>query len=142
MAVLTKRVSTFPAKLENENAVQEFLARALDEADPACPPKARKDLRLAVEELFVNAARYAYAPKEGDVEVIVRVSDSPNGARVTLRDAGVPFDPFGHADPAAPSSVEETPVGGLGILMVKRLVDACSYVYEDGCNTVTVEKRW
>ena len=59
-----------------------------------------------------------------------------------LRDGGVPFDPFGHADPEAPRSVEETPIGGLGIMMVKRLMDAHSYRYVDGCNEVTIAKCW
>ena len=58
------------------------------------------------------------------------------------RGDGVPFDPFGHADPEAPRSVEETPIGGLGIMMVKRLMDAHSYRYVDGCNEVTIAKRW
>ena len=45
-------------------------------------------------------------------------------------------------DPEAPRSVEETPIGGLGIMMVKRLMDAHSYRYVDGCNEVTIAKRW
>ena len=48
------------AALGNEPAVQRFLTEALGTTE--CPPKARKELRLAVEELFVNVARYAYDP--------------------------------------------------------------------------------
>ena len=88
------------AALGNEPAVQRFLTEALETTE--CPPKARKELRLAVEELFVNVARYAYDPGSG----------------------------------------EETPIGGLGIMMVKRLMDAHSYRYVDGCNEVTIAKRW
>ena len=97
---------------------------------------------MAVEELFVNVARYAYDPGSGDVEVSVSLASDGCGARVVLRDGGVPFDPFGHADPEAPRSVEEAPIGGLGIMMVKRLMDAHSYRYVDGCNEVTIAKRW
>ena len=128
------------AAVGNEDDVQQFLAEMLSATD--CPPKARKELRLAVEELFVNVAHYAYAPGSGDVEVSVAIADVGRGAQVVLRDGGVPFDPFGHADPAAPRSVEEAPIGGLGILMVKRLMDRCAYRHVDGCNEVTVAKRW
>ena len=128
------------AALGNEPAVQRFLTEALETTE--CPPKARKELRLAVEELFVNVARYAYDPGSGDVEVSVSLASDGCGARVVLRDGGVPFDPFGHADPEAPRSVEETPIGVLGIMMVKRLMDAHSYRYVDGCNEVTIAKRW
>ena len=128
------------AALGNEPAVQRFLTEALGTTE--CPPKARKELRLAVEELFVNVARYAYDPGSGDVEVSVSLASDGCGARVVLRDGGVPFDPFGHADPEAPRSVEEAPIGGLGIMMVKRLMDAHSYRYVDGCNEVTIAKRW
>lgn len=48
----------------------------------------------------------------------------------------------GTPTPEAPRSVEETPIGGLGIMMVKRLMDAHSYRYVDGCNEVTIAKRW
>ena len=128
------------AALGNEPVVQRFLTEALETTE--CPPKARKELRLAVEELFVNVARYAYDPGSGDVEVSVSLASDGCGARVVLRDGGVPFDPFGHADPEAPRSVEEAPIGGLGIMMVKRLMDAHSYRYVDGCNEVTIAKRW
>lgn len=70
------------------------------------------------------------------------VADDARSAKVVLRDGGTPFDPFGRADPETPRTIEETPVGGLGILVVKRLMDACSYRRVGGCNEVTVEKRW
>ena len=60
------------AALGNEPAVQRFLTEALGTTE--CPPKARKELRLAVEELFVNVARYAYDPGSGDVEVSVSLA--------------------------------------------------------------------
>ena len=122
------------AALGNEPAVQRFLTEALGTTE--CPPKARKELRLAVEELFVNVARYADDP------VSVSLASDGCGARVVLRDGGVPERVERHADPEAPRSVEETPIGGLGIMMVKRLMDAHSYRYVDGCNEVTIAKRW
>lgn len=134
------RTLCIEARLENEKAAQRFLADALSAVD--CPAKTRKELRLALEELFVNVARYAYAPGSGIIEVAVAVSDDGHGAKMVLRDGGTPFDPFDRADPEAPRTIEDAPIGGLGILMVKRLMDACAYRRVDGCNEVTVEKRW
>lgn len=128
------------AALDNEARVQEFLAEALAAAD--CPKKTRNELRLAVEELFVNVARYAYEGDAGDVEIRVREAADAREATVTLRDNGTPFDPFGRTDPATPHTIEETPVGGLGILLVKRLMDRYEYRNVDGRNEVVVVKRW
>ena len=140
MEATKTRVFRIEATVGNEDDVQQFLADTLSATN--CPPKARKELRLAVEELFVNVAHYAYAPGSGDVEMSVTVAEDGHGADVVLRDGGVPFDPFGRADPEAPRSVEEAPIGGLGILMVKRLMDEYSYRHVNGRNEVTVTKRW
>ncbi|MFR1638751.1 MAG: ATP-binding protein [Eggerthellaceae bacterium] len=60
---------------------------------------------------------------------------------VVLRDGGVPFDPFGTPTRGSPLGGGDS-IGGLGIMMVKRLMDAHSYRYVDGCNEVTIAKRW
>lgn len=140
MDATAARTLCIEARLENEKAVQRFLSDALSATD--CPTKARKELRLALEELFVNVARYAYAPGSGIIEVAVGIACDGHGAKMVLRDCGTPFDPFARAVPEAPRTIEDAPVGGLGILMVKRLMDACAYRRVDGCNEVTVEKRW
>ena len=70
------------AALGNEPVVQRFLTEALETTE--CPPKARKELRLAVEELFVNVARYAYDPGSGDVEVSVSLAS--DGCEMCIRD--------------------------------------------------------
>lgn len=135
-----ERTLCVAATLDNEARVQEFLAEALIAAN--CPKKTRNELRLAVEELFVNAARYAYEGDTGDVEIRVRDGADAHEAAVTLRDRGVPFDPFAREDPAKPQSVEEASIGGLGIVLVKRMMDGYEYRYENGCNVVTIVKRW
>lgn len=140
MDATSSRTLCIEARLENEKAVQRFLSEALSATD--CPTKTRKELRLALEELFVNVAQYAYAPGSGIIEVAVDVVGDGHGAKVVLRDGGTPFDPFGHADPEAPRTIEDASIGGLGILMVKRLMDTCAYRRVDGCNEVTVEKHW
>lgn len=135
-----ERILRVKAVLDNEDRVQKFLAEALIAAD--CPKKTRSELRLAVEELFVNVARHAYEDSAGDVEIRVREAADAREASVTLRDSGAPFDPFAREDPARPRSVEEATIGGLGIVLVKRMTDGYEYHYENGCNVVTIVKRW
>lgn len=133
-------VINLKAVVGNEQAVQDLLTEALSQTQ--CPPKVCKELHLATEELFVNVARYAYVPDVGDIEVSIYIAQDGQGARVVLRDTGVAFNPFMHRDPQAPPSIEQAAIGGLGILMVKRLMDSCTYQRVDGYNEVSIEKRW
>ena len=59
---------------------------------------------------------------------------------VTFRDHGLFFDPLDHADPDITASAEERPIGGLGIMMVKKYMDNMSYEYKDGYNILTMKK--
>ena len=60
---------------------------------------------------------------------------------VQFLDGGVPFDPLAKADPdITPEAIMERE-GGLGIFMVKKMMDDVSYVYENGKNTLTILKR-
>ena len=97
------------------------------------------DLRLAVEEIVVNVMSYAYPDgKEGEVRVDVR-SDG-KVVRFVVTDEGIPFDPT-EAELADTSlSVEERPIGGLGILLARGLVDTVNYERVDGKNVFTLTK--
>ncbi|MBR5165866.1 MAG: ATP-binding protein [Ruminococcus sp.] len=126
------------AKTENLDTVLETLGEELDSAD--CPMKTRFQLEVAVEELFVNVANYAYAPNEGDVTVRIDVSQEPAGVTVTLIDSGVPFDPLAKPDPNVANTLEDQKIGGLGIFMVKKSMDEVTYDYREGCNILTIKK--
>jgi len=126
------------AKTENLDTVLEALGEELDSAD--CPMKTRFQLEVAVEELFVNVANYAYAPNEGDVTVRIDVSQEPAGVTVTLIDSGVPFDPLAKPDPDVANTLEDQKIGGLGIFMVKKSMDEVTYDYREGCNILTIKK--
>lgn len=125
---------------ENEEAAQLFLASALHAA--CAPSKVRNDLRLALEELFINVAAYAYNPNVGMLELNVEADGEEGSFTISLSDKGSEFNPFEKPDPTKPASIEEATIGGLGILLVKRLMDECSYERIDDTNEVTVTKRW
>ncbi len=98
-------------------------------------------IELAVEEIFVNIANYAYAPEIGRATVRVSVSDDPLTVTITFIDRGVPYDPLKRSDPDVTLSAEEREIGGLGIFMTKKVMDEVAYEYKDGQNVLTLKKR-
>ena len=127
------------AKVENLDKVTEFVDGLLEAYD--CPMKTMMRIDVAVEEIFVNVAHYAYTPDTGDVEICVDVSGEPPCAAITFTDSGVPYDPLAKEDPDVTQSVEERPIGGLGIYMVKNIMDDVEYEYKDGQNIFTITKN-
>ena len=126
-----------PAKLEGMDVILSFVSLLLD--TNGCSPKARTQLRMAVEELYVNVTLYAYPSKDGWAEI--RGSVENGTATFRLIDGGTPFDPLAKADPDTMLSGEEREIGGLGIFMVKTMVDEVEYEYRDGCNRLTLRKQ-
>ena len=127
------------AAKENLDEVQLFVGERLEEAD--CPPKAQMQISVAVEEIFVNIASYAYAPDKGKATVRVEVSEDPVTVTVTFVDHGVPYDPLAKEDPDVTLPAEEREIGGLGIFMTKKMMDDVAYEYRDGQNILTLKKN-
>ena len=103
-------------------------------------PSVAGAIRLAVEEAVVNVIDYAYpAGTSGDITV----SAASDGHRLkyVIIDSGVFFDPTEQAQADTSLSVEERPVGGLGVLLMRELMDAINYERIDGKNTLTLIKR-
>ena len=130
---------TLPATLENLASVQSFIEEELEAAD--CPVKAMMQISIAVEEIYVNIARYAYNPEVGEATVRCAVGDDPLQVTIQFLDSGRPFDPLAKADADTSLSAEERDIGGLGILMVKKSMDDVRYRYENGCNILTLKKH-
>lgn len=130
---------TIAAKVENIPAVTAFVDERLEALD--CPLKAQMQIDIAIDELFGNIAHYAYQPGMGPATVRVEVVQDPLSVVITFIDHGVPYDPLSKADPDVTLSAEEQEIGGLGIYMVKKTMDAISYEYKDGQNILTLKKR-
>jgi anti-sigma regulatory factor (Ser/Thr protein kinase) len=127
------------AEIANLDEVLNFVDEQLESME--CTPKARMQLDMAVEEMFVNIASYAYGGESGPAWIRMWFREEGKMAVVELIDRGVPYDPLAKEDPDVTLSLEKRAVGGLGIFMVKKSVDRMRYNYEDGCNIVTLEKR-
>lgn len=102
--------------------------------------KAVLQLELAVEEVFVNIARYAYHPEDGKVWVSCDVDEDTMSVAITFMDMGPEFDPLAAPDPDVTLPAEERGIGGLGIFLVKTNVDGISYRRRNGYNVLTIEK--
>jgi len=102
------------------------------------PEGARMALALALEELVTNVMMHGGAGAL-PVDVGIRMADGMIEARV--EDGGAAFDPLSGADPDVEAPVEERRIGGLGVLLVKQLMDETRYERVAGRNVVTVRKR-
>ena len=130
---------TVKAVRENLAEVLGFIEAELEQAD--CPIKAQMQTGVAAEEIFVNIASYAYPDGAGSATVRMEITGEPKTAVITFIDSGIPYDPLAKPDPDVTLSAEERGIGGLGIFMTKKLMDAVTYEYKDGQNILTLKKQ-
>lgn len=130
---------TVPAKEEQLYTVTEFVDTLLEEND--CPAKAQMQIDVAIEEIFINIASYAYKPVDGEAEVRCEVLRDPLRVVIQFLDGGKPFDPLAREDPDLSEEAMDAREGGLGILLVKKSMDNVKYAYEGGKNILTILKK-
>lgn len=126
------------AELENLSKVNEFVEEFLKEKD--CSQKIRMQLELVVEEIFSNIANYAYGDDTGKVTIEGCLEDDAAKFRLKFMDHGSPYNPLKQPDPDINMELEDRPIGGLGIFLVKKNVDDITYQHEDGQNILTIVK--
>ncbi len=136
---MSEKEITVPATEDSIRTVADFVDGELDGI--ACEPRARFQLRVAVDELFSNIVRYAYGPEEGPATIRVSVEEDPLRVVLTFIDRGKPYDPLSAEDPDVTLPARERKIGGLGIFMVRKTMDSVEYSYENGQNILTVRKH-
>lgn len=130
---------TVNAAVENIEVVTDFVNEELEKLD--CPVKARRQIDIAIDELFGNIARYAYSPDVGKATVRFSVEENPLEVTITFIDNGIPFNPLEKSNPDTHLSAEERPIGGLGIFLVKKSMDMVEYEYKNGQNILKIKKN-
>ena len=128
---------TIEATIENMDAVLDFVRAHIED----CPPKIKNKIAIAVDEVFSNIAHYAYrsnCPEARDVTVRVMAGDP---ITIAFEDSGAPYDPLAKDDPDISLSAEERDIGGLGIFMVKNIMDSVEYRREGNKNILTIKKE-
>ncbi|MDR2483032.1 MAG: ATP-binding protein [Treponema sp.] len=124
------------AKLENLDPLLEFVNTELEEIH--CPKKTQNQISIAVEEIFVNIVHYAYQPVTGFA--LVRAGAGNSEIRIEFEDTGKPYNPLDKANPDITSDVEDRIVGGLGVFLVKKIMDKVEYRFEGNRNLLSIVK--
>ena len=130
---------TFPAKTESLSDVLGFVDQILDSY--GCPMKIQMAVCVAIEEVFVNVAHYAYGEGQGEMNLGIGFDEENRAITFRMTDQGIPFDPLQKPDPDITLSAEEREIGGLGIFIAKKTMDSISYAYENGENVLTMIKK-
>lgn len=131
---------TLEARSENLDKVVDFVNEQL--AVYSCSTTILKQLEMAVEEIFVNVAMYAYSPDEGNVTVKCEIQEEPRCVVITFIDEGVHYNPLEKSEPDTTVPIRKRQIGGYGIFLVKKKMDDMSYKYEDGKNILTIKKNF
>ena len=140
------RTRTFPPTREGIASASEFLDEALASLDGAgaeCgaarPSSLAPTLHIILDEICSNIVKHSGAT---GFEIGVEHAESPAGVKLVFVDDGVAYNPLAHADPDTTLSAEERPIGGLGILLVKKMSDSVAYDRVSDRNVFTVRLKF
>ena len=135
---MTHQKITLPNDIETIPLLSEFVDIACEEA--GVDMATTMSLNLAIEEAVVNVMSYAY-PTGTVGEVDVEVSADADVLTFVISDHGTPFDPTAKEAVDTTLPAEQRSIGGLGIHLVRQIMDKADYRYEDGRNILTLHKQ-
>lgn len=136
-----KKELNIEATLENLDTVLGFIEENLELAE--CPMKIAMKVLVCVEELFVNVVNYAYDGLVGPCGICFMTDDrAPGKLTIVLSDQGKEFNPLEKENPNITLGADARDIGGLGIFMVKNIMDAIYYERNGANNTIIMEKLW
>ena len=131
---------TVDAAVDQIKPVTDFVNLQLEKL--GCSKRIRIQIDVAIDEIFSNIARYAYSEMDGTATIRVDVDENPLSVIITFSDHGKPYDPLSKEMPDTIGlPARKRPIGGLGLFMVKKTMDATSYSYENGQNILTIRKN-
>lgn len=139
MSIELKKELKIEATKDNFSIVSAFIEEFLESLE--IPMKVMMQIEIAVEEIYVNIANYAYE-NIGMATIIIEKLNESNTIKIQFMDNGIPYDPLKKPDPDISLSAEERQIGGLGIFMVKKSMDNVEYEYRDNTNILTIFKKY
>lgn len=126
----------FQATDESMQAVFDFVHEQIPKN---CSAEVLNKIDLAVEEIFINIAHYAYAPDTGSAKIDCKFEN--NTLTVVFCDSGKGFNPLTRTDPDTSLSLDERGIGGLGIFLTKQFMDSVEYEYVNDQNILSIKKK-
>ncbi len=126
------------ASVEDLPRVTAFAEEQLERF--GCSFKIQTQINVAIDEIYSNVCKFAYPNKDGPVSMKIEKLDDPAAVRITFTDAGIPYNPLTKEDPDVTLSAEERSIGGLGIFMVKKMMDDVQYQYRNDQNILILTK--
>ncbi|MCR5451608.1 MAG: ATP-binding protein [Lachnospiraceae bacterium] len=134
------KTKDFFAALENLPEVAAFVKSVMSEC--GCGHEMISSVDIAVEEVYVNIASYAYDEDAASKPVWVSCGETDKDFILLFRDEGIPYDPLKTEDPVTGDPQKMT-IGGYGIFMVKTIADSVTYEYdhENGQNVLVIKKK-
>ncbi len=129
---------TVDAVCENLDFVTDFINDQLSQT--GCPVRTQMQIDIVIDEIFSNIAKFAYAPMHG--KATVRIETAHREAVITFIDSGRHYNPLEQRAPDITSPLEEREIGGLGLMIVKKMMDDVHYTYLDGQNILQVRKTY
>jgi anti-sigma regulatory factor (Ser/Thr protein kinase) len=128
-----------PAIMENLDPMLDFVEKS---AHAAGFEKAfLNKIRLVCEEALVNIINYAYPNSKGEVKIQCGVDTDRATFVIQITDSGLAFNPFERPDPDITLSVQDREIGGLGIFMIRQIMDQFSYKRDNDHNVMLLEKK-
>lgn len=127
------------SRIENIEVLTEHVNRELVRI--GCAKKTMAQIDIALDELFSNVSHYAYGGSVGNFYFKLEATNDNKTIVMTLEDEGFPFDPLAKEDPDVKLGLAERGIGGLGIFLVKKTMDAMHYARVNGHNVLTITKH-
>ena len=118
------------ADVENLGSLMSFVSECA--RDQGIAPDRVSEIQVVLEEAFANICKYAYAGEQGEVEV--NCFSEGDSAVIEIIDSGIPFDITAQELPDITADITERKIGGLGCLLIRKLMDLVVYRREDGKN--------
>ncbi len=123
-----------PASLDNLEEIQAFVSsRARDHFEP----QRIQQVLLATEEVLVNIFSHAYTQETGGQVTVSCDTDESGRFRIRFEDQGAPFNPLEWEEPDLEASIEDRPIGGLGVFFIRQMIDTLAYERKEGKNILT-----
>ena len=120
--------------METVSQVAEFMESEMEKFEVS--PKISMKLLIAIDEIYSNIVRYS-----GATEATVSINKVENYLKLQFKDNGKPYNPLEAEEPDITASAEDRSIGGLGIFMVKKMLDNVEYSYVDNYNILTLTKN-